>query len=407
MASIKKTKRKNGSVSFQIVYSTKGVKGYLSLGSSYSEKEVVQIAVLVDRLVDANVSGCALDRRTSALLGTASADLRERLEKAGLVQFEKRTTLGELFDEYWESEYYELKPCTQSSKRQARRRFFEFANPNESIDSFDKRSASAFVKFLSGRIGEATRAGTVRDVRRIFNFAKERDLVQSNPFDGIARGSFQNKKREYFVSRQDYESLLEACPSQQWRTLLALYRIGGLRKNEALSVQWADIDWERGRLLVHSPKTERYKGRETRVIPLFPELRVELEKLFEQTENESSPYVVSSNRTTVSKHIERIVFFAGLTRWERLIQNLRSSRANEIAREFGTIAEAEWIGHSERTARDHYLHILDEEYDRAVRGCSKSGSRENRDPQNDPLFQRNTANFDTDSVNRDLADYCD
>ncbi len=64
--------------------------------------------------------------------------------------------------------------------------------------------------------------------------------------------------------------------------------------------------------------------------------------------------------------IERIVFYAGLNRWERLIQNLRSSRAIEIAREYGVLAEAEWIGHSPQTAKDHYLHVLDADFEHAA-----------------------------------------
>ena len=31
------------------------------------------------------------------------------------------------------------------------------------------------------------------------------------------------------------------------------------------------MDWERGRITVRSPKTERHAGRESRVIPIFPE----------------------------------------------------------------------------------------------------------------------------------------
>ena len=120
-------------------------------------------------------------------------------------------------------------------------------------------------------------------------------------------------------------------------------------------------------MLVRSPKTAHI-GKPTRIIPLFPELRAELEALWDLVPEGESSYVIARNRNpnTLRKRIERVVFYAGLPLWERLIQNMRSSRAKEIFREFGQIAEREWIGHSTATAQERYLHILEAEYDRAA-----------------------------------------
>ena len=46
----------------------------------------------------------------------------------------------------------------------------------------------------------------------------------------------------------------------------------------------ADVDWERDKITIHSPKTEHHQGKETRVIPIFPELRPYLEEVWEQAE---------------------------------------------------------------------------------------------------------------------------
>ncbi|MGN0930602.1 MAG: tyrosine-type recombinase/integrase [Thermoguttaceae bacterium] len=312
---------------------------------------------------------------TSGLVHGFSAipeDLQERLSRNGLIELKKIPTLEELFDAYWESEYYDLKRTTQSSKRQSRRRFFEFADENASCDTFTKRDAAEFVRFLDNQVGEATRAGTIRDVRRVFNFGIEMELIETNPFLGIKRGSFKNKSREYYVPMEDFEKMIDAAPSCMWRAVLGLYRVGGLRYSEALLVEWRDVDFVGRRLLVHSPKTSRIKGKESRVIPLFPRLRELLEDLWETVPENGSPYVISENRTTIRKHVDRIVFDAGLNRWERLIQNLRSSCAIDVQKKFGELAESEWIGHSPQTAKDHYLHVLDADFEEATREAVES-----------------------------------
>lgn len=371
MAIVKEIKRKTRTA-YQIEYREGGKRKYLSLGSVYNKRAAQEIAGYVEKIMTARLTGTPVDIRTSSWLSSIPQDLQERLSRNGLVELKKTPTLEELFDEYWEAEYYELKRTTQSSKRQSRRRFFEFANKNALCDTFTKRDAVEFVRFLDNQVGEATRAGTIRDVRRVFNFGVEAELIETNPFSGIKRGSFKNKSREYYVPMTDFEKMIDACPSPMWRSVLALYRIGGLRYSEALLVQWRDVDFVGRRLLVHSPKTSRIKGRESRVIPLFPRLRELLEELWETVPENGSPYVISENRTTIRKHVDRIVFYAGLNRWERLIQNLRSSCAIDVQKKFGELAESEWIGHSPQTAKDHYLHVLDADFEEATRDAVKS-----------------------------------
>jgi hypothetical protein len=62
-----------------------------------------------------------------------------------------------------------------------------------------------------------------------------------------------------------------AAPDVQWRAIIALARYGGLRTpSETLLLRWSDINWERGRMLVRSIKTEHQEGKASRITPLFP-----------------------------------------------------------------------------------------------------------------------------------------
>lgn len=64
--------------------------------------------------------------------------------------------------------------------------------------------------------------------------------------------------------------------------MFALYRIGGLRFSEAFEARGEDVDWEGERFTVRSPKTAK-SGKDRRVVPLFTELRRQLEALRSQT----------------------------------------------------------------------------------------------------------------------------
>ena len=122
-------------------------------------------------------------------------------------------------------------------------------------------------------LSESTVNKRCGNAKVFFNVAVKRKLIASNPFTELESKSFANKSRQYFLERKDADKILDACPDAQWKCLFALCRYGGLRcPSEVLSLRWCDINWEQGRMLIHSPKTERHEGRESRIIPIFPEI---------------------------------------------------------------------------------------------------------------------------------------
>ena len=91
----------------------------------------------------------------------------------------------------------------------------------------------------------------------------------------------ENRERDRFITREEAQAVLDACPDAQWRLLFALSRFGGLRCPwEHLGLRWGDVDWERTRFTVHSAQEAR-KGKPSRLMPLFPELRPYLEAVFD------------------------------------------------------------------------------------------------------------------------------
>ncbi len=94
-----------------------------------------------------------------------------------------------------------------------------------------------------------------------------------------------NTARAFYVTREATEKIIAACPDAEWRLIVALARYGGLRTpSETFALTWADVDWEHNRIRVPSPKTACHAGRESRMLPLFPELRPHLEAVFDEAE---------------------------------------------------------------------------------------------------------------------------
>ncbi len=162
---------------------------------------------------------------------------------------------------------------------------------------------------------------------------------------------------------------MESCPDAQWRLIFALARFGGLRcPSEVLALTWDDVNWERNRIRVPSPKTEHNEGGGSRIIPLFPELRPHLLEGFEEAEP-GTQYVITRCRdsgTNLRTQMHRIIRRAGLEPWPKTFQNLRSTRETELAEQFPMHVVCKWIGNSQPVAAQHYLQLTDEHFERAV-----------------------------------------
>jgi integrase len=234
-----------------------------------------------------------------------------------------------------------------------------------------------------------------------------RELIPKNPFAGLKGTVGSNRERDYFIADADARLVLDKCPDQEWRVLFALSRWGGLRcPSEHLELRWGDIDWERGRFTVRSPKTEHHEGGESRIVPLFPEVRAQLNKLWVERECElaesgkaSEQPVITGQRTpnaNLRTRLYKIVRRAGLTPWPKLFQNLRASRATELAAKHPAHVAAAWLGHSTLIANKHYWRVTDDDFANAVGSIEAAEENPMQNPmQNTPETTRKVSNAET------------
>ncbi len=245
----------------------------------------------VEALVAAALAGNSPDPETSAWVGSRDSVMYDKLAAVGLVlprvpkPQADAATLGGFLDQYLAGRT-DIKPSTRCNLEQVRRNLLEFFGADRPLAAIAPGDADDFRLFLLGRLADNTTRRNCGRAKQFFRAAVRKRLIPSNPFADMKGCAVRaNPNRLYFVSREDAQRVLDACPDAQWRLLFALSRFGGLRcPSEHLRLRWGDVDWERGRITVHSPKTEHHEGGESRQIPMFPEIRPYLEEVWEQAE---------------------------------------------------------------------------------------------------------------------------
>ena len=360
MASLQKKKRASGTA-WLVQFMLQGVRKSVFLDTNYTEATAKDVKNVVEKCVSAIKTDTPLDARTKSWLDSANDDLKQRFASAGLIKIKRKCTIQEMFDLFMQENRTRFAKNTLAHRYAVFKCFAKAFDTNRLVESLTSSEIFNFFQEIEKRYAQATQSGMVRDLTSLANWAVKKGLIPESPFVGIKRLKETNFDRDRFITRSEYEQVLAACTSQDVRTAFCLYRIGGLRRTEALLLEWSDVDFEAKRLRVHSPKTAK-NGKSFRVNTLFAELENELRN---QPHN-SDRVLIECAADYYYYGILNAVRLAGLERWPRLLQNLRASRAIEINREFGWIPETEWLGHTKSVAQKHYLRATAEDFDKAV-----------------------------------------
>ena len=191
----------------------------------------------------------------------------------------------------------------------------------------------------------------MKRAKQFFRTAVRSKLIPSNPFDDVKPPSMVNESRKQFIYRVTIDRVIQACPDTEWRLIVAQSRYGGIRcPSELLPLTWNDVNWERNRFFVPSPKTEHHEGGAGRWVPIFAELRPHLEDAFEQSEpgtvylinhyrdaNQNLWTAASASAVERGKYTRRLPNAVGSRVGHQVPFsqcNLRASRETELATEY-------------------------------------------------------------------------
>ena len=329
--------------------------------------------------------------------------LRFKLETVGLVApiskpaLQKQSAPMELnaFIEWYLGRRKNVKESTKETWLKTQGNLIAFFGADCRLDSIKKTDAAAWRDWLAneGNIregktrkdknGNETRGrtsladNTVRRrtgiAKQFFHYAIDSKLITENPFTGLAASVHGNESRQFFIDSSLLARAIEAAPNAEWKAIIGLARIGGLRSpSEVMRLKWEDIDFANGRLCIHASKTEHHRNGGLRFCPLFPELRPFLEDLAEIAKHRGAglgDWVISQNRGSsayLRTGFTRILKRAGIKPWPKLFHNLRASRETELLDEFPIKDVCSWIGNTQAIAMKHYAMMRESSFTRAA-----------------------------------------
>ncbi len=380
MASIARTK--NGTTRI-LFYNGEGYRKALYLGKC-SKADSEKIKHRVESVLAAGILGRSIDQEDATWLATFPK-VREKFELVGLIQptepaKEKESpTLAEFLKGFVERYGSTKKPATRVVWQQVIDTLVAFMPKGIRMDAINTGHCRDFVeKMRRKKMADSTIHKRLTFCRQFFKDAVEWKVIIENPFTSIKvqRGS---ELSNVFVSRQTIDALM-AKANTRWQVIIALARYGGLRTpSETLSIKWADIDWESGRMHVPEPKMEHHKGRGVRVCPLFPELRRVLEKARAEAPQDAE-FVVDaqayrdaakggngwSSANLRTQFIKSVLKKAKVEPWVRLFHSMRASRQTELLHEYPIHVVCRWLGNSPEVARKHYALTTEEDFAKAA-----------------------------------------
>ena len=377
MASI--ISRENGTKYIQATINKRRCSVWLG---EVSQRNAERVRDKIEELVKVRSLGLPIPQDVAAWAGKVSDEVASRLAELNLIEPRVPVavvTVGEFLTGYLSRRDDEVKSGTFVFYGHTVRNLTEFFGAERRLDDITPGDADDFRRYLqkTEKLSAATVVRRCALARTFIKDAVRRKLIDSNPFDGVGKGSTANPERQRFIDRATITKVIDACPNAEWRTLVALSRYAGLRvPSEALLLRWQDIDLATGRMLVHSPKTEHHAGHATRVVPIFPALRPYLEDL-QELAPAGTEFVLPSLRRSgatsgdwrnvnLGSQFTKIIKRASLVPWPRVWHNLRSSCQTELTETFPSHVVTSWLGNSERIAEKHYLQVLDSHFDKAV-----------------------------------------
>jgi hypothetical protein len=162
-------------------------------------------------LASTGITGVVDDETAKWLMGLNEA-MYDKLAAVGLVAERHSAKLGDFVTAYIR-ERKDVKSGTATFYGHTRRNLIGFFGGDKSLREITPGDADQWRLYL---LGQGLAENTVRRrcgmAKQFFRMAVRRGLIPSNPFEDLKAAVMGNAKRLYFISREEAQKVLEACP---------------------------------------------------------------------------------------------------------------------------------------------------------------------------------------------------
>ncbi len=200
-------------------------------------------------------------------------------------------TLAKAFEDYIEEK--DLKPKTVYDYTQTVNLIFATWK-RKPLNDITKRMVAKKHKVIGEKRGKGYANLSMRILRAIFKFAKARyDSIEETPTDVLSetRSWYRNVRRQTVISQSALPAFFEGLEKLEGKSstskapvvkdYLLLLLFTGLRRNEAATLRWEDVD-----LNAKTIRIEDTKNREVHTLPLSTYLYVLLKKRHDEKGND-------------------------------------------------------------------------------------------------------------------------
>ena len=277
----------------------------------------------------------------------------------------------------WLDTYYDLRDDiddrTVSMHRTTGGYLVEHLGATTRLDRITHANADDWRAWLksSKNLSEPTACVHVRTAKVIFARAVSRRQLGENPFTNLC-GTAKAPRRDWRqFTEEEIQRLIDACPNAHWKALVGLCAWAGLRRGEALRLEWGDIHWTTNRIVValEDGATESTKRR-VREVLLEPKLALLLlacrDDAGEQHAEDGLVCPLSEDnlqRTMCGWNGRQgIIQRAGLSNYAKPFHTLRKHRATTWKQQYPEFVVDAWLGHSLEVSRAHYLTVPESYY---------------------------------------------
>jgi integrase len=232
------------------------------------------------------------------------------------------------------------------------------------------------IRGLRGKPKPGTVAQIVRQARNLFEEARQDQYIPTNPFRHLCARAPVVEKNWRYVDIATFYQMSYACTAEEI-TLLALCRLGGLRRGEALAARWRDVNFSTDRLTVNADTEQRTTKKHKRQIPMSRRLRDILSARahdIAQTIDEDAPGSgfpdndrLTGNlwRRSLHRTFRAVCNRAGIQPFPFPFHTLRKCQERDWLEQFPLGVVADWMGHSPAAALRYYIRAEDRDFEKA------------------------------------------